>query len=85
MKLFLTRSFEKDYERLPLRIQKHLDSQILRLLENPRHASLRTKKIKGTALIWEGQVTRSYRFTFQIQGDTYILRRVGTHEILKSP
>ncbi|HZY11069.1 MAG TPA: hypothetical protein VFF29_07935 [Bacteroidota bacterium] len=85
MKLFFTRSFGRDYNRLPPRIQKHIDTQLIRLLENPKHPSLGTKKIKGTASIWEGRVTREYRFTFQIQGDAYIIRRVGTHDILKTP
>lgn len=35
--------------------------------------------------IWEGRVTGGYRFTFQIEGDVYILRKVGTHDILKKP
>jgi len=35
--------------------------------------------------IWEGRITKSYRFTYQIEGDTYVLRRVGTHDILKNP
>jgi hypothetical protein len=41
--------------------------------------------MKGVGEIWEGRVTTSYRFTFQIEGDTYILRKVGSHEILKKP
>ena len=36
--------------------------------------------------IWEARVTRAYRFTFVIDGDTYILRRVGPHEdVLRNP
>lgn len=34
--------------------------------------------------IWEGRITKSYRFTYHTEGDTYILRRVGTHDILKN-
>jgi hypothetical protein len=30
--------------------------------------------------IWEARITQAYRFTFVIDQDTYILRRVGPHE-----
>jgi hypothetical protein len=35
--------------------------------------------------IWEARVTGGYRFTFVIEGDTYILRRVGAHDIERQP
>ncbi len=34
---------------------------------------------------WEGRITKNYRFTFQIEGEICILRRIGTHDILKTP
>ena len=85
MKLFFSRSFEHDYQKLPRKIQNRLDIQLSRLVENPHHPSLRTKKIKGTFAVWEGRITKNYRFTFSIEAETYILRRAGTHDILKNP
>jgi hypothetical protein len=35
--------------------------------------------------IWEGRISRSYRFTFQITEDAYVLRAIGTHDILSKP
>lgn len=35
--------------------------------------------------IWEGRVSRDYRFTFQIIGDIYLMRRIGTHDVLRRP
>ena len=35
--------------------------------------------------IWEGRITQPYRFAYQIEGDTYVLRRLGTRDILKNP
>jgi len=35
--------------------------------------------------IYEGRMTKSYRFTLQITGDTYVLRKIGTHDLLKNP
>jgi mRNA-degrading endonuclease RelE of RelBE toxin-antitoxin system len=85
MKIQTTRFFDGDYNALPQSIQNRTDKQLSLLLNNPRHPSLRLKKIKGHPSIWEGRVTKSYRFTFQIVGETYLLRRIGTHPILKSP
>jgi len=41
--------------------------------------------MKGFSEIWEARVTKNYRFTLQIQGDFYILRKIGTHDMLKRP
>jgi hypothetical protein len=51
----------------------------------PEHSSLNIKKMKDPREIWEGRVTESYRNTFQIQEDIYVLRKVGSHDILKNP
>ncbi len=85
MQLLFTQSFKKDYKRLPANIQKAADKQLALLLSDPQYPSLKLKKMQDPRNIWEGRVTRGYRFTFQIQEDQYILRRVGTHDILKRP
>lgn len=83
MKLQPTERFAKEYERLPRRLQHRVDKALGLLLENPRHPSLQLKKLKGYESRWEGRVTHHYRFIFTIEGDTYILLRVGTHDLLK--
>lgn len=85
MKVLVTKPFAKDYRKLPKHIQETIDKQLDLLLLNPEHPSLNTKKMNDPRDIWEGRVTKSYRFTYQITGDTYILRRVGTHDILRNP
>ncbi|NWG03962.1 MAG: hypothetical protein HXY44_14010 [Syntrophaceae bacterium] len=85
MKIQTTRPFDEDYYSLPEVIKERTEKQLTLLLENPGHPSLQLKKIKGHPNIWEGRVTKSYRFTFQISGEIYLLRRVGTHDILKTP
>ena len=84
-KIQTTRPFDEDYNALPESIKDRADKQFVLLLENPHHPSLQIKKIKGHPNIWEGRVTKSYRFTFQISGEIYLLRRIGTHDILKTP
>jgi hypothetical protein len=55
-------------------------------VDNPRHRSLRTKKMEGQRDlegrdIWEARLSRGYRFTFALDGDTAILYRIGPHDI----
>jgi mRNA-degrading endonuclease RelE of RelBE toxin-antitoxin system len=85
MKIQTTSPFDKDYGGLPESIKEQTDKQLSLFLDNPHHPSLGVKKIKGYPRILEGRITKNYRFTFQIEGETYILRRIGTHNVLKTP
>lgn len=85
MKLLFTKTFVRDYRRLPDDMQKTVDKQLELLISNPQHPSLNIKKMNDPREIWEGRITAAYRLTFQIEGDIYVLRKVGTHDILKSP
>ncbi|HED37796.1 MAG TPA: hypothetical protein ENI76_06080 [Ignavibacteria bacterium] len=85
MKLFFTKGFIRFYRRMPKRIQDATGKQLEILLSNSRHPSLNIKKMNDPRNIWEGRITESYRFTFQVKGNIYILRRVGTHDMLKKP
>lgn len=76
-------TFQKDYKSLPRVVQKQFEKAIRLCEENPRHPSLRVKKMEGTADIWEARVTQSCRFTFNWEGDVVTLRRIGTHNILR--
>ena len=85
MKIQTAKPFDEDYRALPEDIKERADKQFVLLMENTHHPSLRVKKIKGHPNIWEGRVTKSYRFTFQISGEIYLFRRIGTHDIIKTP
>jgi mRNA-degrading endonuclease RelE of RelBE toxin-antitoxin system len=85
MKLSFTKTFIRDYRNLPQPLQEAVDKQLELLLYNQRHPSLNIKKMNDPRNIWEGRATASYRFTFQIEADIYVLRRVGTHDTLKNP
>ena len=85
MKTLTSKPFDKDYQSLPEKIQNLTNGKLRLLLQNPHHPSLRIKKMEDPREIWEGRITKNYRFTFQIKGDTYVLRRIGPHDILKTP
>lgn len=80
-----TAHFKKDYRRLPENIKQAFAKQIRFLQENPDHPSLDIKKMKDPRGIWRCKLTAGYRFTFQIDGDTYLLRRIGPHDVEKKP
>ena len=85
MKLSLTERFRRDYRRLPSDLQDQADQKLRMLLENPRHPSLQVKKMQGISGVWELRVTQGYRITFQMEGPQYLLRRVGSHDVLRRP
>ncbi|MBI5527847.1 MAG: hypothetical protein HY897_16070 [Deltaproteobacteria bacterium] len=82
MKLCFAERFHRDYQHLPRPIQDAVDRQLEQLLSNPRHPSLHFKRMQGTAKYWEVRVTRKYRIVLEVLEDTYLLYRVGTHDIL---
>jgi mRNA-degrading endonuclease RelE of RelBE toxin-antitoxin system len=83
--LRILQTFKKDYSRLPNAIQVKVDKQLEFLLANPDHPSLNLHLVRGTHGIWEGYVDYHYRFTFELDGDCVVLRKVGTHDVLKKP
>ena len=51
--------------------------------ENPQHPSLRTKKIQGTACIFEASLNMAIRVTFEyVKPDTIYLRNIGEHDAM---
>jgi len=80
MRILTTRRYEKAFERLPKEIQDLADKKIALLVKNPRHPSLRVKKIGGTKGIWESSITMNYRVTFEILEGEYLLRNIGSHD-----
>ena len=86
MKIKAYHRFKKAYSTLPHDVQVKVDRQLKMLLDDMRHPSLHTKKIKGRSGIWEARVDFHYRLTFEIIEDTLFLRVVGNHdEVIKNP
>jgi mRNA interferase RelE/StbE len=85
MKIQRTQQFSDDFRRLPQNIQSQANKKLALFFDNPFHPSHRIKKMKGFENIWEARITKNYRFTFHLDKDTWLLRRIGTHDILKTP
>ena len=83
--LHTTRTFDRLFKRLPKNIRAEAIEKVAMYLNDPTHPSLRAKRIRGSERLWELSVTMNYRITFEVEDDRVILRRIGTHDILKSP
>ncbi len=74
-----TKKFKKQFKKLPLSLQKRFNIKLSFLLANPRHPSLRARKMGGTE-IFEARLTKHYRFTYQLlQGEAWFLT-IGPHD-----
>ena len=90
MRIIRTESFKRDFQRLSEPLQRSAEKALRFFVDHPRHRSLRTKKMGGQRDpegrdIWEARVSRGYRFTFALDGDTAILYRIGPHDIERHP
>ena len=79
MKLRFTEKADKDYADLPADIRKAFAKQLAFLLSNRRHPSLQAKKYIEGEDIWQGRVTRAWRFYFKIDRDEYIILSIIPH------
>jgi len=66
--------------------KKALKNKLDLIVDNPRHPSLRTKKIKGYGNIFEASITMDIRMTWEYYEDGILLRNIGEHDkTLKNP
>ena len=86
IRLALTRPFIRDYERLSKQDQYWCDKALQALPEmfgNPhRHAGLGIRALRRG--LYECRSSQSIRIGFTRQGDTLLVRTVGTHNTIRS-
>ena len=86
MKIARTARFKKVWKELNAEEQELARKALRNLAADMRYPALRVKKMQGVGYLWEARVSRSLRITFQIQGDTIVLRNIGHHdETLERP
>ncbi len=86
MKIARTARFKKVWKELSTEEQELARKALRNLATDMRYPALRVKKMQGVEHIWEARVSHLLRMTFQIQGDTIVLRNIGHHdETLKRP
>lgn len=83
-----SKKFKKAFQKLETTEQQAVEKAIQQLTSNPRHPSLRAKKIKGSQNgIWEASANMDLRITFHFEDVKIIrLRNCGHHDpTLKNP
>jgi mRNA-degrading endonuclease YafQ of YafQ-DinJ toxin-antitoxin module len=84
--LVFSKPFIRDYQALPDETRAEVDKALTLLLKNQRHPSLQSKKMQPKSRgIFEARATQSCRMTFHLDGTNIIMRRAGTHDILRTP
>ena len=74
-----SQDFIRQYAAAPMTVRRAFDKQVLLLLSNLRHPSLRSKKYSETGDIWQGRVNHDWRFYFSIEDDEYLLHEIKPH------
>jgi len=86
VKITRTARFKKVWRELNEEERDLARKALRNLVTDLRYPALRVKKMQGVEHIWEARVSRSLRMTFEIEGDTIILRNIGRHdETLERP
>lgn len=79
MKSRTTAQFRKALAGLPDEIRQQARVAYRQFQENPRHPSLRFKKVHPTLPIYSARINKSYRAVGQLQDDTIVWFWVGSH------
>ena len=86
MEILFTEQFEQAYEKLTKAEKRSVRKALTLLGDNPKHPSLRVKKMEGGKNVWEARASRWLRMTFEMAGEIIFMRNVGEHdEVLKRP
>ena len=80
MRILLTERFRRAYQSLSKEDQERVKKALRLMTEDLKYPSLRVKKMRGTAGIWEARASRSLRITFQMEEGALLLRNVGKHD-----
>lgn len=82
-KITYTKRFLKNFKRLNAAEKAQLKKKLELLMQDPLYPSLRTKRIQGTASLFEFSVNMDVRVIWKYEGDTLILLLdIGHHDIL---
>jgi mRNA interferase RelE/StbE len=84
--ILLTEQFEQAYDRLTKAEKQSVRKALALLGDNPKHPGLRVKKMEVRQNIWEARPSKRLRMTFEMAGDSILMRNVGEHDkVLKRP
>jgi len=77
-------NFKKSFKRLTLVEKQLFYSKLELFIKDTNHPSLRTKKMKGTKILFESSINMSIRVIWYFAGDKLIMMiDIGHHDILQ--
>ncbi|MCA9361412.1 type II toxin-antitoxin system mRNA interferase toxin, RelE/StbE family [Candidatus Kaiserbacteria bacterium] len=84
MEIITSPTFNKQYKKLPEKIQEQFDQRILLWLREPRHYLLRVHRLKGSlGGYWSFNVNSDVRVIYYYEDDeVVVLALIGTHSQL---
>ena len=84
MKIYRSSAFQKQYEKLPQKLQARFDERFLLWIEDPTDSRLRVHQLKGRYIgYWSLNVTGDMRALYYYQGDKVVIfALIGTHSEL---
>ncbi len=86
MRFYYSELFKEKIKLIDPNVKKALKNKLELMDQNPKHPSLRTKKIKEASDIYEASITMNYQMTWQYYQDGILLRNIGEHDkTLKNP
>jgi mRNA interferase RelE/StbE len=80
LNIYFSDLFLESINHLPIKVKKALKKKLDLLADNPKHPSLRTKKIKGSEGIFETSINMDIRMTWEFYEDGILLRNIGKHD-----
>lgn len=82
--LLFSSRFKKSFTKLTEQEKKLFYRKLEIFIDNHKHPSLRTKKIKGSKILFESSINMSIRVIWTHKNDNLILMLdIGHHDILK--
>lgn len=85
MHVEITPTFGRLYKKLPPELKDRTKKALELFESDPAHPSLGHKKMSGQKDIYEIRVSDNYRITYQKIQNTAVLRKIGTHDLLRYP
>jgi len=87
MKVVYSENFRQNVYKLPIEIKRQLKKKLELMIDNPRHPSLRVKKLKGRKDgVFEASINMDIRMTWEYIDGGILLRNIGEHDVtLKNP
>jgi mRNA-degrading endonuclease RelE of RelBE toxin-antitoxin system len=80
LNIYFSDLFLDSVKHLPIDAKKALKKKLDLLADNPKHPSLRTKKIKGSGDIFEASINMDIRMTWEFYEDGILLRNIGKYD-----